>query len=106
MEIIYLVHHCTIHAPWRLSILVQSMHHGRWVPLYNPWVMEIVYLDNCCTTHGLWPNIHSAWIVQGYLSSWGMDGTIVNRVHGLHAPWVAQWYLPPMGHGLCGGTHL
>jgi len=70
---------CTIHAPWEVGTLVQSMGmnpctlsavvqsmpmeveypctiHAPWRvgPLYNPWCMETMYPIYCCYIHGAW----------------------------------------------------
>ena len=52
---------CTTHDAWDLETTVQSLGHGRLIPLYNPWGMEHMYHHHCCTVHGKDILLHNPW---------------------------------------------
>src|SRR5882762_3321950 len=95
---------CTIHAPWKVGTLVQSMVHGDHVPyllLYNPCPMEAKYP---CTIHAPWKVgtlvqsmvhgtrvpyllLYNPWFMAQYPCT--MDCT---RVPTSHGAWIVQGY--------------
>ena len=59
--------------------------------------------------HGSCNSMHTPWVMDRTMAQlvcmlpWVMGRTTVYIPHG---PWIVQWYIYPMTHGVCNSMHI